>query len=288
MKELFKAIVVSGITAAFMSVPKVEEKKVYIPLDKVVQIGEADPLFQEACFGLGRRNRDKPNVTQVQIVPAQIQTSSSNLNNQSVVVQLNANFERLQNQIDAAFSQIESIEGQTGEPGPAGPAGPPGANGEDGEDGQDGVSPSAADVAQNINMQELVNNIDLDNLKGEQGEQGPAGESPSAADVAANINMQELVNNIDMGDLKGEQGEQGEQGPPGEFNIEVLDQDGDGIYEQLPPFYVRVEDPDGVYSMPDYVPVHLGDELDLMLIPTASGGVQGGLDVSVNPGAGAQ
>lgn len=216
----------------------------------------------DATF-LKKRKKCPPVVSNVQapIINTQTQTSSIptsvkvELNN--LVTQVNTNDNKLQAQIDALEQAIKDAEGKPGPKGDPGDAGAPGPAGPPGKDGP--------------TVEEVLSKIDLTKLKGADGKPGENGKvDQSTIDLAVNNYIQQHQN-----ELKGAKGDQGPAGKDG-----VVDANGDGILDELPPIYVKVKDPKGTYSTPSK-PVYLGEQMNLVLIPTSTTGVSGGVGVEV-------
>lgn len=199
---------------------------------------------EEVCILGGLTGRKPPILrpaVEVQRPPTQeIQQRTNNNTNltitQQFVSQVNQNQQALQQQIDGLRLQIAQLKKQSG------------AAGKDGLAGKDGK----------------------DGLAGKDGKDGKDGGPPTDAQVQQVVGIWLDTHKIEI------KGKDGAQGPPGKFDLAVFDEDNDGVYEKLPPFYFRVVDPRGLWST-STMPIHLGERLSLKLAPVTTGGVQGGI-----------
>lgn len=230
--------------------------------------------------------------------------------NDDLIAQINENNTRIQNQIDALLVRINKVNQQ---PGPAGPAGAPGIAGPAGKDGapgangKDGAMPSIDEVVK------LVMDKIGDGVKGPPGPAGPAGVAgapgKNGADGRAGKDgapgndgkspaIDEIVSAVLPQIPKGPAGERGPAGPKGAagpagpaghkgdagkdatVDSSVVDPIIEQKIKQMP-FWFKVIDPTGHFRTSPPVEVYLGDQLNLVLQPVASGGMPSGATPSV-------
>ena len=232
-----------------VSVPIRSERVVPVVMssDDYVQTAY-NPFQQVALFGRKCKQCQNQNQEQNQVVtPVQNSSSSSSSSStssstSSAINQLNENEDLLQSRIDGLQLLINQIQNTPGPAGKDGIAGSPGPAGPAGLPGAAGK----------------------DGLPGKNGTNGIAG-------------------------LPGAIGQNGKDGLPGKDGVNGKDGkdfdpatiDFEAFAANLPPFLVKVVDPQGKFNTGPF-PVHLGEQLNLVLEPIGpSGGVSGGVGVQV-------
>jgi hypothetical protein len=230
--------------------------------------------------------------------------------NDDLIVQINEQNNRIQNQIDALVLRINNINKQ---PGPAGPAGAPGLAGKDGMSGlpgkdgaagiagppgKDGKSPSTDEIVK-IVMDQIgtpqrgpagpVGPAGHDGIAGAPGKNGTDGKSPAIDEIVAAVLPQlpkgpagkdGLVGATGPAGPAGSRGPAGAPGKDAVINQTVVDPIVEQKIKQLP-FWFKVIDPTGHFRTSPPVEVYLGDQLNLVLQPVASGGMPSGATPSV-------
>lgn len=236
-------------TISFVILAGVVLKDAITPLPTVemspTSFEDEDVQIIDANFCRKKKPQQVQNAVPPMIVVGTQQPSSSNVQLTNIVNQVNENESKLQGQIDALTNKLNGLHD--------------GKDGIDGKDGKDGVAGTSPTVAQ------IIAGLDMSQLKGKDGKDG----------VADPQSIQTAVNNYitqNQSTLKGKDGKDG--------IVDYTKIDIPSLLTKLPPFYVRVIDPNGTYTTTK-APVHLGEQMNLILSPTDSTGVSGGVGVQV-------